>query len=536
MARMYPARLPDSAAPSERVVFHALEKLPDPWRVFHSVAWQSVRNGKQGDGEADFVLVNPKHGLIVLEVKGGSIEMVDGEWRTSGKVGTHRIDPIEQAVSSKHALVTYLRETIEGLPWIESGHAVWFPDIRVSGDLTAAAPDELLLDRGDLSRPVAAINDVVNRWGIHKAIPDEALDQITSRLAPTITVRHTLADDIQDVHARQVELTETQRRALDGLKRARRVLVYGGAGTGKTVLAAERARRLAADGFRVVLTCFNRPLGDALRKEFEGIDLVTAGSFHRLAHEWITAAGMEFPDEPDATWWDDPAGEAVLESFAANGFEADAIIVDEGQDFDDSWFMALEGAMAEPDSALFLVFADPHQAIYREGWEAPPGMVEYELDLNCRNTNQIAAVVARIYGDDPAPGGTDGPEPRFLPVESPEGVDKALRGELHRLVNEGNVGTHDVVVLTQNRATRDRLIGVTLAGVQLEAMESHSNGVAVETIHRHKGLEAAAAIVILERLETDRDRSLAYIGLSRPRAHLAVIGPAPVGAALGMIG
>ncbi len=56
---------------------------------------------------------------------------------------------------------------------------------------------------------------------------------------------------------------------------------------------------------------------------------------------------------------------------------------------------------------------------------------------------------------------------------------------------------------------------------------------AVETIHRYKGLEATAAVVILERLEKDRDRALAYIGLSRPRAQLVVVGPEQVGKALG---
>ncbi len=467
MARMYPPKLPADASPSERPVYEALAKLPDPWRVFHSVAWQSLRNGRQGDGEADFVLVHPNHGLIVIEAKGGTITIRDGEWFTGGEGGSHRIDPFEQAVSSKHALMSYLRDTIEDLPWVESGHAVWFPEIRVDGDLTAAAPDELLLDRTDLGRPAAAINDVVNRWGLHKAIGDDALEAITQRLAPTVTIRHTLADDVVEVEARQIELTETQRLALAGLSRMRRVLVFGGAGTGKTVLAAERARRLSADGFRVVLVCFNRPLGDALAAEFAGNDLVTAGSFHLLARTWIEDAGLTFPDEPEPGWWDEPAGELLLEAFSTGGFAVDAVIVDEGQDFDDSWFVALEAALADPDDGLFLVFADPHQAIYREGWEPPFDAVVYTLEINCRNTNQIAAVVARIYGDDLPARGTDGPEPRFVAIESVEGIDKALRGILHSLINEGNLATGDVVVLTQRRPTRDRLVGASMAGVTL---------------------------------------------------------------------
>jgi hypothetical protein len=535
MATMYPDRLPANASPSEKPVYGGLEQLPDPWRVFHSVAWQSLRKGRQGDGEADFVLIHPRHGLIVIEAKGGSIHIRDGKWFTSNKKGTHPIDPFEQATASKHALVGYLRDTIPDLPWLEAGHGVWFPQIAVSGDLTAAAPDEIVLDRNDLNKPVVAINDLVNRWGLHGTIPDAFVEAITRQLAPTVTIRHTLADDVADVHARQLALTETQRLALAGLRRARRVIVYGGAGTGKTVLAEERARRLSADGFRVVLTCFNRPLGDAFADEFVDNTLVTAGSFHHLAHTWITDAGLDFPDNPDPDWWDDPLGELLLEAFTVGDFRADAIIIDEGQDFDDSWFMALEAALSDPDDGLFLVFADRQQAIYREDWEPPFNAVEYSLDLNCRNTNQIAAVVARIYGDELPTSGADGPDPEFHAVESPEGIDKTLRGILHRLVNEGAIPADRVVILTQGRETKDRLVGQTSAGLPLGAIGTPDT-IAVETIYRFKGLEADATIVILDRLEKDRDRALAYIGLSRARFHLVVISPPEVGTALELAG
>jgi hypothetical protein len=143
-------------------------------------------------------------------------------------------------------------------------------------------------------------------------------------------------------------------------------------------------------------------------------------------------------------------------------------------------------------------------------------------------------VVARIYGDDLPSRGTDGPNPVFISVESPEGADKALRGILHKLVNEGNLSSDEVIVLTQKRAAKDRLVGQSLAGITLETIEDRTDGIAVETIHRYKGLEAAAAIVILERLEKERDKAIAYIGLSRPRAQLVVVGPEDVGTRLGM--
>lgn len=533
MATMYPDRLPSGAGPSERRVHAALVGLPDPWIVFHSVAWQSVRSGRQGDGEADFVLLHPDRGLIVIEAKGGAIRLEKGTWFSSGADGDHAIDPFEQAVASKHALLGYLRDSIRDLPWIEAGHAVWFTGVVVDGPLGAAAPEAIVLDRDDLREPIAAIDSIVDHWELHGSLPTAVVAEITDRLAPTVTIRHTLADDIADVRARQLALTESQRHALAGLRRARRVIVYGGAGTGKTVLAVERAKRLVDDGFRVVLTCFNRPLGDAFAARFAGDDKVVAGSFHRLAHRWATEAGLSFPDDAPDDWWDDPAGELVLEAFGASGFRTDAVIIDEGQDFDDSWFVALEAGLEE-DDGLFLVFADPHQSIYREQWEPPFAAVPYDLDLNCRNTNQIAALVGRIYGDPSPPAGTDGPAPAFVRAESPEGITKAVRGTLHRLLNEGQLNPDQIVILTQYREDRDRLVGSRSAGTVLEPLDRVDEGIAVETIHRFKGLEADAAIVILTRLEKDRDRALAYIGLSRARAQLIVVGPEEVGVALGM--
>src|SRR5690349_5723701 len=110
MAISFPVRLPDDCAASERKTHNALLNLSDDWRVFHSVVWQGIRWGKQADGEADFVLIHRTVGLIVLEVKGGRIEIVDGHWFSIDRDGArHGIrNPFLQASDSKHSLDRYL--------------------------------------------------------------------------------------------------------------------------------------------------------------------------------------------------------------------------------------------------------------------------------------------------------------------------------------------------------------------------------------------------------------------------------------------
>jgi len=527
-AQMFPPHPPSDIPTSERKVWEALASLPDGWRVFHGVAWQALRKGRPGDGEADFVLLHPDVGLIVVEVKGGNIRLVDGVWYTGDRAGTeHRVDPFEQATTSKRALLGYLHETVPGLGWVPAGHAVWFPFLNVDRDLGPAAPAELILDRNDLRNPDAAVGKICERWKLDGGLDRGQVEAITARLAPTVEVRHTLADDVDDIESRIVELTRTQQRAFAGLRTARRVIVYGGAGTGKTVLAVGRAHRLADEGYRVLLTCFNRPLGDLLAAQFTDADTVVAGSFHRLAYAWVNDAGLDWPEDPTSEWWNDAAADLVLEAAGLLDLAFDAVIVDEGQDFAPSWFVALESLLTDPASGQFVVFADPHQVIYRDGWEPPYDAVEYHLDLNVRNTRPIATAVAEVIGADAPTEGIDGPPVETVSVDDWERMPKAVSRLVHRLVRVEDLDPSSLVVLTQRRDDKDLLVARTLAGLSTGELGSDAP-VVVETIHRFKGLEADVAVVVLRSLQGALNRALAYIGMSRARAHLVVVGPEDV--------
>src|SRR3954447_25634499 len=140
--------VPSSPTPgspgSEQRVFAVLRQLSDDWTVFHSVGWQSERHGRQGDGEADFLLLHRK-GLLVLEVKGGSIDIHDGQWMSNAKSIR---DPFQQALDSRKALQRYVLEKIPDVGSLHTGHAVCFPDVRLrQRSLGAEAPPVLTIDR-----------------------------------------------------------------------------------------------------------------------------------------------------------------------------------------------------------------------------------------------------------------------------------------------------------------------------------------------------------------------------------------------------
>ena len=142
MARMFPERVLDPKTPaSERRVFDALQELDDEWMVFHSVAWQGWRRRGNRDGEADFVLANPSKGALILEVKGGGISIVDGQWLSTDRHGkSFEIDPFGQLRDNKHFLGEFLAERIPRVGnKVQLGHAAVFPDIEVTSDLSAEA-------------------------------------------------------------------------------------------------------------------------------------------------------------------------------------------------------------------------------------------------------------------------------------------------------------------------------------------------------------------------------------------------------------
>jgi len=157
---MLPERLdPETESPAERLLYQVFQKqLPNDFVVFHAVNWL-LREPHQGawNGEADFVIVHPAHGLLVLEVKGGPIryDARTRQWFS----GPHSIrDPVKQARRNQYALMAKLGEHPR---WpdrpILFGHAVAFPDVEVGDrDLGPDLPRAIVLDRLDLRN--------VRRW------------------------------------------------------------------------------------------------------------------------------------------------------------------------------------------------------------------------------------------------------------------------------------------------------------------------------------------------------------------------------------
>lgn len=526
MARFFPTEPMNNYA-SERTVRAALARLDDKWRVFHSVAWQSERHGRQGDGEADFVLLHPEHGLLVLEVKGGErIEVTDGRWFSINSRTGQRVpikNPFEQAKDSKYALLRYLEGVDPRLAAIPVAHAVAFPGASHDDSIGPYGPRSLVVDADDLRDIQQALARIFDHWRQRTQVLQADLEEITRRLAPTTTIRRRLGTAVNSANAELLELTEQQKTAFHITRTRRRAAVVGGPGTGKTILALERALYLVADGFDVLLTCFNRPLADELARAARGTG-VTATTFHSLCLSQARAAGMNAqPDEPG--WWQDRAADVLLDSSSSTGLTFDAVIVDEGQDFAPAWVDALRMILSDPDDGVLYVFYDPRQALMQPDWELPSDLESFPLDWNCRSTLAITRKVCAVYGDVPLVIGTEGARPQWIRADSLDAAVRTVQEVVDALLADEGLSPEQVAVLSDSRSAVDRLRSMTVSSASFVGIGEV--GVVAESVQRFKGLEADIVILLLVgKAWPDSDiRSIAYVGMSRARAMLLVVGP-----------
>lgn len=507
---------------SERRVADALQCLPDDWIVLHHVSWQSKRRGRQGDGEADFVIFHPRKGMVVLEVKGGGIEVAQGRWVSTDRFGKrHDIkNPFEQATASKHALVGWLQEHGLGSR-VRVGHAVVFPHMDAIPSLGPAAQPQITFGKQDLMNVEATVARCLAHWSLEANLPPKDVERAIALLAPTVSASPTLSSASVDAEANLIVFTAEQIEAFSCLRAHRGGLIIGGAGTGKTVLAIARAQQLAKDGFKTLLVCFNELLGAELHERIGQTPELTAGTFHALCLREARRAEIAISSTRDQAWWEDEAPSLLVDACSHNETIYDAIVVDEGQDFSPIWLDALRCVTRGAEDAPFFVFADPRQDLWKRGWNLD---AEYpfvwELTRNMRNTLPIAKRVAAIVGGDAHGRGISGPDPIWRRSEGPA-KERDVVDAVEQLLDEG-FGPTSLVVLCGSahmaKRLRERSIGPYSFGLW------GSRGIPVETVARFKGLESQAIILVLDGPFASDGRTSAYVGMSRARSVLVVVG------------
>jgi len=546
----------ESAA--EAKVYRALrDQLPADYIVFFRVGWILRREDEYAkDGEIDFVVCHPDAGYLCVEVKGGGVgfDAAAGAWYSIDRANRrHPIkDPIGQALRAKYAIRAKLNEQSRwrdlGLRNAIRGHAVFFPDIGNPKPLARPdMPAELIGGLATLQWVKPWVDGVFAHWRNEDAgqtpIGREGIRIFREIFARSFEARPLVAAALDEQEARRLQLTRDQLRVLDFLRHQRRAAISGGAGTGKTVLAAEKARRLAAEGFRTLLTCYNRPLADHLKaicRETPGLDVLT---FHQLCYRMIEQAkqvgGIDPIEEakacyPGQNYFDVLMPEALAQAALILPDRYDAVVCDEGQDFKDDYWMPLEFVLSDPEHSPFYVFYDDNQNLYAGAGQPPVAAAPFALTTNCRNTDPIHEAAYRHYDGVPV----DPPRNAGLAVATVEGPQREVQARrLHArivdLIAREAVAPHRIVVLVADSERKqehfDELLCLPLPQParwgKSEDGPVGENDVRLDTVARFKGLEAPVVFLWgLDGLNLANRRELLYVGLSRAQSALYVVG------------
>lgn len=542
------------APPGEVELFKALATNSETsgWIVLHSLG--IANHERLVEGEADFIVIVPDHGILVLEVKSHhSVERFEnGLWKLGQQAPTSR-SPFRQASEAMYSIINYLGSRGEQLRTTPVLSAVWFTHIRAKAVIPKSPEwqDWQVLDLEDMrsvDRSVLKVLDLGTRHLAKPRDPDTSsgigptLDlalRIAALLRPKFELARTASDSRNARNSQLVELIEEQFEALDAMAANRQVLFTGAAGTGKTLLAIETARRRSASNRSGLLICFNTFLGRQLLKHSADIRGLKTTTFH---NELLRIAGITVPQNDTRSFWQQELPAAALEALLNEDRRttADFLIVDEAQDLiDDDYLDVLDllvtGGLSAGRVAFFGDFE--RQAIFGSNHNQEalhqriPKLATFNLTVNCRNLPRIGTVVNAFSRLNPGyrryRRRDDGVDPELLPYSTREEQEQLLVKAVRNLLAEG-FKLEEIVVLS---SLRSESAAMTSTNSWLKQVLRPEDGDTVApgklryaTIQAFKGLEAPAVVLTdLDDTLVPGFKALLYVALTRATDRLVAL-------------
>lgn len=522
--------------------------------VIYSANWlyRDMR-GRLNEGEADFTILSPQRGVLAVEVKGGGIsfDAATGSWHSvdrNGKLNAIK-DPFKQASKERHALLDQITGHASWQQWtgarLTIGHAVVLPDI---GDpIPLLGPDrkrELVGVNGDIQNIAEWYDRVMRFWrqSNDDVLGVKGVRLIEDILCKSIEVLPVLRATVDDAEQQRIRLTANQAKVFRVIGGRRRAVVSGGAGTGKTVLAVEKARALSNVGFSVLLLCYNRPLADSLAVSLKDEPLIQALSYHQLCDQRIKHAHQKghdifkdaveaYPGTGDRHHFDVQMPYALALSADVLDERFDAVVVDEAQDFSDEYWLGVEMLLRDQENGHLYIFVDENQALYPRKAKLPVEDEPFYLTNNCRNTTPIHEAGYRYYQGNPIdPPELFGQDVLWTALDKTEAQADEIAKRVRQWVRVEGLKLEEVVVLVAKRPKvfQYELLNQRAGAAGVEwSFEAHGKPrcLLVDTVARFKGLEAQAiALWIGDEVVDEENWETVYVGTTRAKTLLAIVG------------
>lgn len=553
MARLIPPYIDKNCKSSaEKLIFSILKNstLTKDWIILHSL--NLSQHVTRLYGEIDFLLLIPHGGIFVMEVKGGGVRCVDGRWEYTDRYGNKYFNksPFNQARDAMFSLRTSLEKEFgfnHKYTRILTGFLCAFPNINFDKHSVEYEPWQII-DRDIINsdieiffkRLVLNFKDKYKnqRWFSEtESLPDSKdLNIICDFLRGDFERIQPLNDKLSNFNQEIQKYTNEQFRILDSIEINKRSLIQGRAGTGKTLIAIESAKRSASKGYNVLLTCYNKLIGDWMRSQLlEWKDKITVYSLHKYLH--VVSNGLDIEKNREDYY------EVYLPNIVKDIFHKgiikkfDKIIIDEGQDLIRKEYLDLFDSMLGNGltNGVWEIYGDfEKQAIYstiskEEMYHLVDNVANYSrfiLKVNCRNTKQIGEETSLITGFERPIfllQNLDGPPVEYFFYKNKVHQIKLITNQINKLI-ENKLSLKELIILSPKKLSNSCLNA--FEGYKINNLKSEfpsEREINFSTIHSFKGMESNYIMLTdIEDLETDLGKSLLYIGMSRAKYGLMV--------------
>ena len=513
MAKLRPLDLPieirkEPLRSAEALFFDSAKCLPDNWYVLYGVPWYLPReNNSYIEGEADFVIISPETGLIIVEIKGGRIGRDNQGWYTiDRKDEYHRIkNPAEQAANCKHNLLTYIRQNKNfSERFIPAGHMVCFPNICLhDAPNLIEMPKSMQILAEDLNNLKSAILNFTDGNSNYKPLTPAECSLIADILKPNFVcptrwgVQATRQNVIMD------SLTEEQLRIWESIEGNDRISLFGPAGSGKTILAIKLAKRYTAESKKVLILLPSKTL-----QEYYTVSINS---------DFVYIANYQ----------------TVPQTLHFNPF--DIVIIDEAQDIsDDNWIELYDVYNIEKSKKLLCIF-DSNQRLSVYGRGCPlEKTTELRLTRVIRNTRQIGDFASQFYSGNVNNIiiGPPGLNVQLSTIDDNDNLFELIQKAIHDYVFVDGFNYSDIVVLFgkgdkgkfKRAGNSDCDDGISFRALLNSVGSVYKNPfIIVESVFKYRGLESKVVILTgIDGTESDILNNTCYVGASRARNILHV--------------
>ena len=540
-----------SSEKSEQKVLKHLEKnLNEEWIIYQNF----LLDKNVDDAQVDFLILHKTIGGIILEVKGGRIETYldpnnEYKWlsinRKNEKFSIK--DPFLQSKDQAWKLKRYLKDIKTMMHSFNFVNAAAFPDVQKIDFESPFMNDLNTFSREDFNNNLGFQFKKLLQNVQQRPHTEQTLQQLHNYLLPIFKTNSTLQSSFDFMDEQFNEATEEQFKAMIEIEENSKLYVKGPAGTGKTLIAINFAKRMLENNKTVFFACYTQNLGEYLKSEFSQYENIFTGNIHSLLREIFSLVSGEMPfDNEDKkkkfeeytndmnSWINDNGTDTFIfeaqnlyRLFEILDIKINTVLIDECQDFSLEAQEGISLLNLYSDEPKFYMFGDPNQTQLSE-WKPLFTEPTRTLSKNMRNSNEINEFINKLFALDVENSGISddlnvdyevlsGFELNNQKIEIQEKLPKIL----HNLTTEG-VELSQIAILGLHAGHANDIRHLSALGKKIYELDE----ITVDSALRYKGLEKDVVIAIFPDYKVSNTqllKSQIYTGITRPQKKLILL-------------